>query len=96
MQIDRLIDDLLRLQTRYPSLIWRLRQNDGVEIEFYLEELALDCANILRMEGITADHLSTQPRVVCLSGAHTFSNQIRNQLIASIESFLKIHLQPVK
>ena len=52
MQIDWLIDDLLRLQTRYPSLIWRLRQNDGIEIEFYLVELAI--ANI---ENFLQNHL---------------------------------------
>jgi len=96
MQIDRLIDDLLRLQTRYPSLIWRLRQNDGVEIEFYLEELALDCANILQSSGVSADHLSSQPRVVHLSNAHTLSADVQNLLIATIENFLKNHLKLVK
>jgi hypothetical protein len=66
MLLDYFIDDLIRLQTRHASLVWRLWENDGVNIEFFLEELALDCVEFLQKAGITAVYRAGAARVVHL------------------------------
>jgi hypothetical protein len=90
MSFDKLIDELLRLQARYPALIWRLRQAEGIAIEFYLEELALDCTNALKKAGLPADHLADRPRQVwLLETAQLVKHQDR--FLAELEIFLEKH-----
>ncbi len=64
MLLDHFIDDLLCLQNRFPGLIWRLWEEQGVCIEFFLEELAFDCAANLVMSGTEVVYLAQSPRVV--------------------------------
>jgi hypothetical protein len=96
MHIDRFIDNMLQLQTRYPSLIWRLRHNNGVEVEFYLEEMALDCAKALQGLGFSAYHLHSQPRAVHLVQEDIVSPEMQSRLLDSIMQFLQSHPKPVK
>lgn len=56
MLLDHFIDGLLCLQNRFPGLIWRLWEEEGVCIEFFLEELALDCAAAVGQGGAHAVH----------------------------------------
>ena len=64
MLLDHFIDDLVCLRNRYPGLIWRLWEEQGVCVEFFLEELAFDCAAALVKSGTEAIHVAHTPRVV--------------------------------
>ena len=88
MPLDHFIDDLLRLQARYASLIWRLWEDDGIYIEFFLEELALDCALSLQRAGIPARHLAALPRVVHLPAGLVNTASLPG-LVGAIHTFLK-------
>ena len=92
--IDILIDDLLRLQSRYPALIWRLQQGADIAIEFYLEELAIDCVNVLNRAGIPARHLASHPRLALLSkiSSHRSSDTC---LLSTLQTFLENHSIPL-
>jgi hypothetical protein len=94
MPIDKLIDELLRLQARYPALIWRLRQEEGIAIEFYLEEMALDCTNALKKAGLPADHLTDRPRQVWLPETMQLMEH-QDHLLTALEIFLEKHNNPI-
>jgi hypothetical protein len=87
---DYLIDDLLRLQSRYATLIWRLKEHEGVEIEFFLEELAIDCAAALRQADISIQHLPDRPRAVHLP-SHLLNTIPPAKIIQALDLFLQAH-----
>ncbi len=102
MQFDKLIDDLLCLQTRYPELIWRLRDKAGeIEIEFFLEELALDCtAELQKFTSADTNPAECEfaavssperPRVVCLVFPAGLSSKTRGTVTEILKSFLEEH-----
>ena len=88
MLIDHFVDDLLRLQTRHASLIWRLWEEDGVNIEFFLEELALDCSAWLQKAGVAAEYGASAARVVHLTSQAIETDQqgVLNALCAFLET----------
>ncbi len=105
MQSDQLIDDLLRLQTRYPELLWRLRAAPGgIDIEFFLEELAMDCAVELQKapittakpsdKGVTAVYSPERARVVCLGFSPSLLAETHKGIIETLEIFLQRHHSP--
>ncbi len=62
-----LIGALTRLQARYPAFIRRLTRNElTIDIGFYVEDLAIECAQSLLDEGITAVHRLDNPRTISL------------------------------
>lgn len=87
---DHIVDDLLRLQSRFATLLWRLKEQDGIEVEFFLEELAIDCAACLRRAGIAAQHLPERPRVLRLPPGSACDTE-RARTIAALTDFLQAH-----
>ena len=64
---DWFIGALTRLQSRYPSLIRRLSLGDlSVDIGFYIEDVAMDCAQSLLDNGITVVHRLDQARTISI------------------------------
>ena len=62
-----LIGALTQFHARYPQIIRRLSPGDlSIEIDFYVEEMAIYCAQALLDVGITAIHRLDHPRTVSL------------------------------
>lgn len=64
---DWLIGALTRLQARYPAFIRRLTRSElTIDVGFYVEDLAIECAQNLLDAGITAVHRLDNPRTISL------------------------------
>jgi hypothetical protein len=64
---DWFIDALTRLQSRYPTFIRKLSLGDlSVDIGFYIEDIAMDCAQSLLDNGITVVHRLDQARTISI------------------------------
>lgn len=90
---DRFIDDLIRLRNRYPGLVWRLWEEDGIRLEFFLEELAMDCSACLQRASIPARHCSDQPRVVHIPAANGLADF--EAILHTLRVFLEKHSNPM-
>jgi hypothetical protein len=100
-QTDQFIDELLRLQGHYAGLIWRLKQDgDCIDIEFFLEEMALDCRTALVQAGIPisnsqhARRVSLQPAVLVQNGQALLANQVLDRFLNK-NAIRKPHTCPV-
>ena len=87
-----LIEALVRFEVKYPGLIRRLRENElMIDIDLYLEELAMECAQALLDSGITAIHRLDQPCTISIQLPSLFIQNKTHQAIQVLEEFLKAH-----
>ena len=62
-----MIDAAVRLQSRYSNLIRKVHSDpDALEIVFYIEDLAMECAQELQAAGVANIHRLSVPRNVAL------------------------------
>jgi hypothetical protein len=84
-----LTDGLLRLQGQYSSFIHRLSSTHLVmDIHFYHEEIAMECAQAFLDAGITAVHRLDRPRVVSLQLPSLVAQAQTAKAIETLEAFL--------
>ncbi len=84
-----LTDGFLRLQGRFPSLIRRLSSTPLVmDIHFYHEEIAMECAQTFLDAGITALHRLDHPLVVSLQLPSLIAQSQTVKAIEILETFL--------
>ncbi|NLE77189.1 MAG: hypothetical protein GX605_10630 [Chloroflexi bacterium] len=86
---DQLVGVMTRLSVRYPTLIRQVcRSPLTVELTFYVEDLALECAQAFLDAGITAVHRLDQARVVSLQIPSLLAQGHCEQAVAVLEVFL--------
>lgn len=85
-----LTDGLLRIQGQYSSLIRRFSSTQLVmDIHFYHEEIAMECAQAFLDAGITAVHRLDRPRVVSLQLPSLAAQSQTSQALETLEAFLR-------
>ncbi len=67
MEADYLLGRMKQLQMSFPGFVSDVRRGELVlDIEFYLEDIAIDASHALLDDGITAVHRMDRPRVISL------------------------------
>lgn len=89
-EADFLFGRLKQLQTRYPRLISDVRHgNLVVDVEFYLEDVAIDATHDLLDAGITAVHRMNSPRIMSLQLPSLIGQQQELLVIDLLDRFLR-------
>jgi hypothetical protein len=92
---DWLIGALTRLQVRYPQIVRALALGDlSVDIAFFVEDMAMQCAQSLLDQGITVVHRLDRPRTISLQIP---SLVVQEQVLVAhdaLESFFQKWSQP--
>ncbi|MGQ9584872.1 MAG: hypothetical protein ACUVXG_05675 [Anaerolineae bacterium] len=89
---DRFVGSLTRLLVRYPAVIRHLRSDElTAELIFYVEELAMECAQLLLDAGITAVHRLDRPRVVSLQIPSLLAQHQTDKAVDILDAFLRAH-----
>ena len=87
---DLFLGRLKQLQTRYPRLISDVRQGDLViDIEFFLEDLALDATHVFLDAGISAVHRMGRPRTLSLQLPSLLDQHQEQSAIGYLDHFLR-------
>jgi 4-aminobutyrate aminotransferase-like enzyme len=90
IEADFLFGRLKQLQTRYPYLINDVRWDElMVDVEFYLEDIAIDVPDRLLGAGVAAVHRMDNPRVVRLPLPSLIGQQQERLVIDLLDRFLK-------
>jgi hypothetical protein len=88
-EADFLLGRLKQLQTRYPRLIGDVRRgNLVVDVEFYLEDVAIDATHTLLDAGITAIHRMNSPKIMSLQLPSLIDQQQEPLVIDLLNRFL--------
>jgi 4-aminobutyrate aminotransferase-like enzyme len=89
-EADFLFGRLKQLQMRYPRLIGDVRHgNLVVDVEFYLEDVAMDATHTLLDAGITAIHRMNSPKVMSLQLPSLIDQQQELLVIDLLDRFLR-------
>jgi len=81
---------LKQLQMRYPHFISDVRHGDlVVDVEFYLEDTAIDATHSLLDAGITAVHRLHQPKVMSLQLPSLLDQRQGPMVIDILDRFLQ-------
>lgn len=103
VETDLLFGRLKQLQTRYPRLIGDVRHgNLVVDVEFYLEDVAIDATHCLLDAGITAVHRMDNPKVMSLQLPSLIDQQQERLVIDLLDRFLRegtrgsVRVKPVR
>lgn len=90
VEADFLFGRLKQLQMRYPRLIGDVRHgNLVVDVEFYLEDVAIDATHCLLDAGITAVHRMDSPKVMSLQLPSLLDQQQGPLVINLLDRFLR-------
>lgn len=85
----RMVEAAARFQSRYPSLIRKVRSEaDALEIVFYIEDLAMECANVLQKAGVASIHRLSAPRSVRLRTDIIREHKVERRAIEVLENYL--------
>jgi len=89
MRTDYLLGRLKQLQIRFPRFISDVRRGELVmDVEFYLEDVAIDAAQTLLDHGVTAVHRMDRPKVVCLQLPSVFEQHQDTTVVELLYQFL--------
>lgn len=87
---ERLFGALTSLLVQYPTLISHLTRTDlTLDITFYVEDLAMECAQSLLDVGITAVHRLVRPRVVSIQLPSLLIQHKAGEAIQTLDAFLQ-------
>jgi hypothetical protein len=87
---DFVLGRLKQLQTRYPRLISDVRLGElVVDVELFLEDLAIDATHALLDAGITAVHRMSAPRILSLQLPSLFEQHQEQLAIEHLDRFLR-------
>jgi len=90
-----LIGALTQLQARYPAFIRRLSLGElSIDIGFYVEDMAMECAQALLDKGITVVHRLDRPRTIILQIPSLTVQKQAQQAHQTLEGFFKLHSKP--
>lgn len=90
-----LIGALTQLQARYPAFIRRLSLGElSIDIGFYVEDMAMECAQALLDKGITVVHRLDRPRTISLQIPSLTVQKQAQQAHQTLEGFFKQHSKP--
>ena len=90
-----LIGALTQLQARYPAFIRRLSLGElSIDIGFYIEDMAMDCAQALLDQGITVVHRLDRPRTISLQIPSLTVQKQALQAQQTLDLFFKRHSNP--
>ena len=93
-QLNRFIEEVTRLQTRYPTLVRAFGVTDlYVDVVFYIEDLAIQGSQALLDAGITAVHRLDQPRVISFQIPSLEVQQQYRVALKTLENFLGMCLE---
>ena len=87
-----LIGALTQLQARYPAFIRRLSLGElSIDIGFYVEDMAMECAQALLDKGITVVHRLDRPRTISLQVPSLTVQKQAQQAHQTLEGFFRFH-----
>ncbi len=90
-----LIGALTQLQARYPAFIRRLSLGElSIDIGFYIEDMAMECAQALLDQGITVVHRLDRPRTISLQIPSLTVQKQALQAQQTLDLFFKRHSNP--
>ena len=90
-----LIGALTQLQARYPAFIRRLSLGElSIDIGFYVEDMAMECAQALLDKGITVVHRLDRPRTISLQIPSIMVQKQAQQAHQTLEGFFKQFSKP--
>lgn len=90
-----LIGALTQLQARYPAFIRRLSLGElSIDIGFYVEDMAMECAQALLDKGITVVHRLDRPRTISLQIPSLTVQKQAQQAQQTLEGFFKQFSKP--
>ena len=89
----KFLDELLRLEARYPTLVRRLQYTElFVDIEFYLEEMAMECAQAFLDAEITCIHRMDRPNIASIQLPSLIVQNLADKAIRVLDSFLSVRM----
>lgn len=88
-EVEFLYGRLKQLQVRYPGFISDVRHGDlVVDVEFYLEDAAIDATHCVLDAGVTAVHRLAQPKVMSLQLPSLLDQEQSSLVIEVLDRFL--------
>lgn len=93
-QLNRFIEEVTRLQTRFPTLVRSFNVSElYVDVVFYIEDLAIQGSQALLDAGVTAVHRLDHPKVISFQIPSLKVQQQYKVAVKTLAHFLDVCLE---